>query len=853
MEETRLSVTPLLPHLGQLADLHVYVVPVECWASSQKLLCSFVMQEAVSYGFVRVQTKVILHDLRIELEEQLEKDVLPEEYVFLKSVGRNFARVKEKQEYQLKVRDFVPPNVSMNGTPDSGTPDSGTPDSGTPDSGTPDSGTPDSGTPDSGTPDSGTPDAARRIAARRIAARRIAARRIAARRIAARRIAARRIAARRIAARRIAARRIAARRIAARRIAARRIAARRIAASPTRLPTCQKLVRLVITGMQLFPMETASEPELYLLEIIPEVQGNQSDKQLNRGRTRSELVSPSHLPTLTSPVNDLSTPSGVLSGSPTTILLPPVSPGAKATGVSSKNRATSSTGLVAVDSEVKLPSIQLQRPKSESQVKNGRDLKLSSKKSISHTQSVVPLPPPPPPPPPPPIPPMPRPHLPSRIPVSRSRTGKGTLSGRRVSVTANVLKRRHYTGRPSAIIAYQRIIVPNGRKTVIRSTALSDVAEESEGGETPLVPMRVEGPESLRQRTSFGSSDKAVQKVLDSSQESTDEDIRQLEVATLSSDVLEDLKSEEEKATGVDTSWISSDEEQQILTVIDRNRLRRRKVSSSGALRPVSNLDIRSAQQAAILKYELTVSELKGLRHAACHTSEQTNRPIMYRRIRPIPRTVWYPRPLHEGGNPPPALRQTYRRGGRRSKAVRGDAGHAYYTLSNDRRRSDRPHVTFGTRISKKKVKPSTLQGLKTKLPKASPAFQVISTNPVSEEEGNKRVPYSKSKRRKKKVLKEDILVESGSGKEKVSPSEPKVAAACDKSGGGCCDWVIDSVSLEEFVNSEEKRKQVLQPIRKAAQARRKQVEIDAKNKYSASTSEVPQGTVLLCSVDRPH
>ncbi|KAF8773130.1 Spermatogenesis-associated protein 1 like protein [Argiope bruennichi] len=50
-----------------------------------------------------------LLELRSEIREQLGTENVPDAYVFLRSVGRNFTQVKSKQELELKVKSFLPP------------------------------------------------------------------------------------------------------------------------------------------------------------------------------------------------------------------------------------------------------------------------------------------------------------------------------------------------------------------------------------------------------------------------------------------------------------------------------------------------------------------------------------------------------------------------------------------------------------------------------------------------------------------------------------------------------------------------------------------------------------------------
>lgn len=50
-----------------------------------------------------------MRDVRLEVGRQLGFDLLPPDFIFLRGIGRNFARVRPKQEKQMKAKSFVPP------------------------------------------------------------------------------------------------------------------------------------------------------------------------------------------------------------------------------------------------------------------------------------------------------------------------------------------------------------------------------------------------------------------------------------------------------------------------------------------------------------------------------------------------------------------------------------------------------------------------------------------------------------------------------------------------------------------------------------------------------------------------
>ncbi|XP_038049656.1 spermatogenesis-associated protein 1-like isoform X3 [Patiria miniata] len=101
------------PPSEQLVDLHVYLVPQEVWNEKYRSAYNDVIHQTISAGFLRVWPELSLYYLRNQIIEQLGYDVLPPEYVFLKSVGRCLTQVKSKQEFELKVKNFIPPQVPL--------------------------------------------------------------------------------------------------------------------------------------------------------------------------------------------------------------------------------------------------------------------------------------------------------------------------------------------------------------------------------------------------------------------------------------------------------------------------------------------------------------------------------------------------------------------------------------------------------------------------------------------------------------------------------------------------------------------------------------------------------------------
>ncbi|KAG0420392.1 hypothetical protein HPB47_003519, partial [Ixodes persulcatus] len=75
-----------------LVDLHVYFVPEERWLRKRKLARNHVVDYAISAGFIRIVPTSRLVEVRQEIGVQLGNEVVPDNYVFLKSVGRNFTQ-----------------------------------------------------------------------------------------------------------------------------------------------------------------------------------------------------------------------------------------------------------------------------------------------------------------------------------------------------------------------------------------------------------------------------------------------------------------------------------------------------------------------------------------------------------------------------------------------------------------------------------------------------------------------------------------------------------------------------------------------------------------------------------------
>ena len=87
------------------------MLPKNFWKNNQNLAFNETMKESVSLGFIRVKRESKIAELRGEIQAQCVPTEVPREYIFLKSVGRALTRVRAKQEQELKVKNFIPPQV----------------------------------------------------------------------------------------------------------------------------------------------------------------------------------------------------------------------------------------------------------------------------------------------------------------------------------------------------------------------------------------------------------------------------------------------------------------------------------------------------------------------------------------------------------------------------------------------------------------------------------------------------------------------------------------------------------------------------------------------------------------------
>ncbi|CAF2732993.1 unnamed protein product [Rotaria sp. Silwood2] len=100
------------PDSSQLVDLHVYIIPKKVWKDVQHLAENEAMEEAISAGFVHVSPNMKIRDLRESIEQLCgTESYFPRDFIFLRSVGRCLTRVKPRQENELKVKNYRPPQT----------------------------------------------------------------------------------------------------------------------------------------------------------------------------------------------------------------------------------------------------------------------------------------------------------------------------------------------------------------------------------------------------------------------------------------------------------------------------------------------------------------------------------------------------------------------------------------------------------------------------------------------------------------------------------------------------------------------------------------------------------------------
>uniref|UniRef100_A0A8C3VQT5 Spermatosis associated 1 n=1 Tax=Catagonus wagneri TaxID=51154 RepID=A0A8C3VQT5_9CETA len=94
-----------------LMELHVFYVPEGSWNYELNTISREVINKFISAGFIRVSPHLTLQALREHFGEFLGEDAVAEKFLFLKCIGNNLAVVKTKQESELKLKSFAPPNA----------------------------------------------------------------------------------------------------------------------------------------------------------------------------------------------------------------------------------------------------------------------------------------------------------------------------------------------------------------------------------------------------------------------------------------------------------------------------------------------------------------------------------------------------------------------------------------------------------------------------------------------------------------------------------------------------------------------------------------------------------------------
>lgn len=94
---------------SQLTDLHVFIVPLDLWLDRYRTAYNNAVLESTSAGFIRITASTSLHSVREAIYEQLGNEIVPSDFIYLRSVGRCLAVVNKNQEHNLQGKDFAPP------------------------------------------------------------------------------------------------------------------------------------------------------------------------------------------------------------------------------------------------------------------------------------------------------------------------------------------------------------------------------------------------------------------------------------------------------------------------------------------------------------------------------------------------------------------------------------------------------------------------------------------------------------------------------------------------------------------------------------------------------------------------
>lgn len=90
----------------RLIELIVLIVPLELWIDKHRKTRSTTALKSVAAGFIRLPESSTLHSIRQRITDQLDTELIPEEYTFLRNIGRFLSIVNHSQELSLTAADF---------------------------------------------------------------------------------------------------------------------------------------------------------------------------------------------------------------------------------------------------------------------------------------------------------------------------------------------------------------------------------------------------------------------------------------------------------------------------------------------------------------------------------------------------------------------------------------------------------------------------------------------------------------------------------------------------------------------------------------------------------------------------
>lgn len=116
----RASVAPTDENDTENIDLHISILPSEYWNDGLNCAPYQSLSEAITIGFIRCNILSSIVALREEIEAQLADDEkMPNQYIFLKGVGRALVALRPRQEQILTVENFknlgsrLPPEICI--------------------------------------------------------------------------------------------------------------------------------------------------------------------------------------------------------------------------------------------------------------------------------------------------------------------------------------------------------------------------------------------------------------------------------------------------------------------------------------------------------------------------------------------------------------------------------------------------------------------------------------------------------------------------------------------------------------------------------------------------------------------